>query len=180
MSIKQAVRWAPRSSLVPTTALPLDHPKLQPPVHVVKKDERSKDPEVQRVALLPATIKSAKAKVTDAAVHYDRDRDAVVMRSFEGAASVTRYESVAGYESFAQDRGERVSDNDIEAYMQQRILMSQRAQMEAQQHALVAQKIRMLTEQRQQLKGYLKQTTLVQSAAPSRPVAQYSVEVLEL
>ena len=85
MSIKQAVRWAPRSSLVPTTALPLDHPKLQPPVHVVKKDERSKDPEVQRVALLPATIKSAKAKVTDAAVHYDRDRDAVVMRSFEGA-----------------------------------------------------------------------------------------------
>ena len=30
------------------------------------------------------------------------------------------------------------------------------------------------------LKGYLKQTTLVKSAAPSRPVAQYSVETLEL
>jgi hypothetical protein len=30
------------------------------------------------------------------------------------------------------------------------------------------------------LKGYLKQTSLVKSALPSRPVAQYSVETLDL
>ena len=61
-----------------------------------------------------------------------------VARSFEGAASVTRYESVVGYESFAQDRGERVSDNDIEAYMQQRSAQTEMFKQDPQANAIVA------------------------------------------
>ena len=59
-------------------------------------------------------------------------------RTFEGAASVTRYESVTGYESMQQDCGERVNDRDIESYMQQRSAQTEMFKQDPQANAIVA------------------------------------------
>jgi hypothetical protein len=45
---------------------------------------KATDPDVIAEANLPATLESALEKLIAAAVRYDRDRDAVVMKAFEG------------------------------------------------------------------------------------------------
>ena len=69
---------------------------------------------------------------------YVSNQTQSMARSFEGAASVTRYESVTGYESLQQDCGERVQDQDIEQYMKVRTDQTEMFKQDPQANAIVA------------------------------------------
>ena len=77
-------------------------------------------------------------QMTDEPQGYVSTQTQSMARSFNGADSVTRYESVTGYESQQQDCGERVQDQDIEQYMKQRSAQTEMFKQDPQANAIVA------------------------------------------